>query len=413
MQILFYAISILGLAYFLLAKRTFDWFAVAFFSACVYFLPGFFGASAYLSAAGWIESPINGEAYGVMILVMLLILSGAVVHDLLFRDAVAAPGAPGRTEVAGIVLFLAAAGLLLMLTTTGTALLLADKQLMLAEMNRSHILFYTAATIGAALSFALRKRALLAVFGVLILFDLFIGFRTSLAIAAISILTLHLSKQGPGRLLVRSWKEVAAGAALAGVLLVYPQVAWALKLGDLAALLSVLGEPGTYRAVVMNSEPFITQSILNEVTGREYTTGMGRLAGALYQLTLFAPEMGFEADSFNDRFQNELFPDVMYGMANNIWAEMWSAGGWPLLLLFAILFVLVLGLFNVLTGRLNCAQGSFVAVMASYWAFYIHRNDLSYTLALEKRVLLIMLLSFAIAFLIAELKRMRTHPERA
>jgi len=300
-----------------------------------------------------------------------------------------------------------------MLFTTGTALLFADKQMMLAELNRSHILFYTAAMIGATMSFERKRWILFALFGALILFDLFIGFRGSLAITAISILTLRLSRQGPRRLLIHSWRQVGAAVSLILFLFFYQQVAYAVKVGDWNLLLSLLGEPNTYIAMINNSEPFITQTTLNEVTVRNYSVGMGHLMGIFYQFTLFGPELGLEAESFNDLFQNDLFPDVTYGMANNIWAEMWSAGGWPLLVIFTVLFVIILKGFNILTDRLNVTQRAFVAVMASYWAFYIHRNDIGYAIVLEKRVLLVLIVSFLIAILIREARKIAAYSRRS
>lgn len=43
MQIAFLSVAAFGGAYFLIWKRSFDYFTLAFFSAIIYFLPGFFG----------------------------------------------------------------------------------------------------------------------------------------------------------------------------------------------------------------------------------------------------------------------------------------------------------------------------------------------------------------------------------
>ena len=300
-----------------------------------------------------------------------------------------------------------------MLLTTGEALFYADKLSMMDALNRSHILFYTAVMIGTTLSFEYKNWIIFAFFCVLIIFDLFIGFRTSLAIAAISIFTLLLSKQGKGRLIISSWKQVIAGVFFGIFIFLYQQVAYAVKVGDLDLLRSLLSDTDTYIAMINNSEPFITQTTLNEVTVRNYSVGMGHLMGIFYQFTLFGPELGLEAESFNDLFQNDLFPDVTYGMANNIWAEMWSAGGWPLLVIFTVLFVIILKGFNILTDRLNVTQRAFVAVMASYWAFYIHRNDIGYAIVLEKRVLLVLIVSFLIAILIREARKIAAYSRRS
>lgn len=412
MQIFFYIISILGLTYFLLAKRKFDWFAVAFFSACIYFIPGFFGYTSYLLLIEWTEDPINNEAYGVIILVEIVILFSAIISDSFSKEIIVKKVEQGSTNLLNVILFLAMTGLLLMFLTTGTALFLADKQAMLDELNRSHILFYTATIIGGTMSFEYKKWKIFTFFCILIVFDLFIGFRMSLTITAISIFTLWLSKQGQRRLLISAWKPILTGIAVILFLFLYKQLAFAIKVTDFDLLKSLLYDKNIYSVMIVNSEPFVAQSILNEITLQDYSVGMGHLKGILYQFSLFAPELGLEAESFNDLFQSALFPEVEYGMANNIWAEMWSAGGWPLLVAFVLFFAVILKLFSIVTTRQNITLRSFLAVMASYWAFYIHRNDISYEIALLKRVLLVMVISFIVSMLIKEFKKIQKKPQK-
>ena len=400
----------MGLLYFLFAKRRFDWFAVAFFSAGVYFLPGFFGYTSYLSLTEWVETSINAEAYGIMIAVEISILLGGLINDLFSKEMPIHKDGQGNIYVLNIILCLAIIGLILMVLTTGPVLWYAEKQTIMDELNRSHILFYTATMIGATMSFEFRKWIYFAFFCILIMFDLFIGFRTSLAIAGISIFTLWLSKRGKRRLFIDSWKQLIAGGLLGGVLFFYKEIAFAIKMGDWDLFLSVVGDTETYLAIFQTSEPFIAQSILNEVTQVDFSVGWGHLMGIFYQFILFSPELGWDEKSFNDLFQMALFPEVRYGMANNIWAEMWSAGGWPLLLIFILLFVGILKVFSMLMNSRKGGLRPFFAVMASYWAFYLHRNDIGYEIALLKRVLIIMVLSLIVATLIRKLKRSKPIP---
>ncbi len=76
-------------------------------------------------------------------------------------------------------------------------------------------------------------------------------------------------------------------------------------------------------------------------------------------------------------------------MANNIWAEMLSSGGWPLLGLFITIFVVMLMLGSYVIRSRDPILAAGAAVTFSYWAFYIHRNDLLYQVNLEKRTLLV------------------------
>lgn len=399
MQTIFCVISLIGILYFTLAKRVFDWFAVAFLSACIYFLPGFFGYTSYLTLTSWSESPINDEAYLIMIAVEIAIFSGAIISDLFVKEKIIS-SAPDNFTTLYTTLFLSLFGLVLMLLTTGSALFYSDKQALLEELNRYNILFYTATMIGCTMSFECKKWKLFSIFFILIMFDMYLGFRTSFAISLIGIFTLWASKKGKNRFLINYWKQGIIGVLLAVFLFLYKQIAYALKSGDIDLLISLFrntSETFIFKAMFTNSEPFIAQTTLNAVTQYHYHVGLSHLKGLFYQLILFAPQLGINAVSFNDLFQKDLFPEVDYGMASNIWAEMWSAGGWPLLMLFILVFVSIIYFANLTTNVQNPSIRAVAAVMASYWTFYIHRNDIAYEVNLEKRVLLVAGIAFMLA----------------
>jgi hypothetical protein len=408
MNILFLLLSNLGLAYFLLIKRRFDWFAVAFFSAMIYFLPGFLGYTSYLSQVEWVETPINARAYVVMILVEAAIIIGAIMNDLFPEKARVSyldSSKQSNIPTLPIILMLAIGGCTLLVLTAGTTLWGEEKQILMADLNRAHILFYTATIIGMTISFERRRWKYFSAFCIFAVFDLFIGFRLPLAISGISILTLWLSKKGRIRLLTDSWKPLLAVGLLGIFLFFYKEIGFAIRMGDWDLFRSILSEPNTYLAMFITSEPFVIQSILNEVTMLDFSVGWRHLLGIFSQFILFSPELGWEEHSFNDLFQMALFPEVTYGMANNIWAEMWSIGGWLFLLVFIFLFVAFLKIFSFLLTFCDPSLRSFFAVMASYWAFYIHRNDIGYEIALQKRVVILMVLVFLFAILMRNLKR--------
>jgi hypothetical protein len=328
-----------------------------------------------------------------------MIFFGAVIKDL-FVSEKPVNDVPANCSILYATLFLAVAGLVLMLITTGSALFYSDKQSMLGELNRYHILFYTATMIGCTMSFEYKKWSLLTIFFLLIMFDVFIGFRTSLAISLIGIFTLWLSKKGKTRFLLHYWKQGIVVGLMGIFLFLYKQIAYAVKIGDMDLLISVFrgtSDTSIFRAMFVNSEPFIVQSTLNAVTQSNYSVGLDHLKGLVYQLILFAPQLGLKAVSFNDLYQKDLFPEIDYGMANNIWAEMWSAGGWPLLMLFILAFVIIIYITTLSTKLQNPSIRAVIAVMASYWTFYIHRNDIAYEVNLEKRVLLVAGIAFMLA----------------
>ena len=70
----FLAIVAAGGMYFLLSHRRFDVFSLAFFSGCIYFLPGFFGS--VLDPGSETPVPIESGTYLVMSAVLTAIVAG-------------------------------------------------------------------------------------------------------------------------------------------------------------------------------------------------------------------------------------------------------------------------------------------------------------------------------------------------
>ncbi|MGH7258673.1 MAG: hypothetical protein ACREIM_09845 [Nitrospiraceae bacterium] len=391
MHLSFVFIAAVGLLYFLLCLRQFDLFSVAFLSGWVYFLPGFFGYTV-APMTGAMHAPVDleNQTYVVMMAVLIAIWFGALLSDYAPRRDVLALRLQGSESAPMWAVTLAVIGYLLLVATAGEALLLDDKITMMESLNRWHILGATAAPLGAVLSFACRRWFLCALSMMLLLFDMYIGFRVSFAIAMIAIVTLYLVRDGTQRLAIKNWKIGCMGMAFVSLLLVYKQIFVAMKLGMWDVIAERIQDTDLYTTAIMMSEPFNTQAILNEVVAQDFRVGMGHLRDISSQFVLFSPELGGAPLSFNDLFQPTLFPsDLDYGMANNIWAEMLSSGGWPLLGLFIGIFVSMLLLGSYLIRSRDPILAAGAALTFSYWAFYIHRNDLLYQINLEKRTILV------------------------
>lgn len=391
MQGLFIFIALAGGAYFLLAKRRFDYFALAFFSALIYFMPGFMGTTSYHVEGVWSDTAIHPEVFGIMIAVMSSIWLAAFGASCLPAWSGPNWSIPATEWHARLMLLAAIAGLAGLLATAGSTVFDPDKAVVLGGLGRWHILFYTAATIGLSLAFNERRYLLALVFVALLGFDLFIGFRSAIAISIISVMVVLLSTQGRQRLIAANWKLISAMLLFGIFLLGYKMIAFAVKAGMWDLVWRQLQDPNTYIFMLTHSEPFLVQQTLNEVVLNRFETNADHIFSSLYQFVLFAPELGAEEVGFNSLFQPALFPDVEYGLASNIWAQMWSAGGWPLLMFFILIFNIVLAIGNAtLSARSNVIRAGMAPVFC-YWAFYIHRNELGYALNLEKRLLLLLI----------------------
>lgn len=407
-QLIFLIAVLIGSAYFLLICRKFDYFTVAFFSACIYFLPGFFGYTTYHSAGIWTETIINDEAYLIMtsVLVSIFLMAGlgaSIKNPIVFRFSI-----PNAHVIVNILCVFSAFGMVALILSAGSAIHSSDKDYVMENLGRWHILFYSSAVIGLPLSFVLKRFGLLTIFVSLLFFDLYLGFRSALAIGVLSIVTMHLAAKSRSRLLIKEGISLCVIFFLALFLFLYKVVAFSIKSGDLELLFVTLSNMQTYELMITRSEPFIIQQILNDVVGLNFQTSLESIAAIFSQFILFAPELGISSSSFNDLFQPILYPSVEYGMASNIWAQMWSAGGWILLLIFLLVFNIILVIGNASLRSPSVVVRAGFTPMFLYWAFYIHRNDISYAINIEKRLLVIFFACLVIAYLLKPLYQRKT-----
>jgi hypothetical protein len=86
-----------------------------------------------------------------------------------------------------------------------------------------------------------------------------------------------------------------------------------------------------------------------------------------------------------------LFAGVDYGIASNIWAEMWSIGGINGVIMFLFFFIIIALLLNQWMTRGPSAFAGILALCGMVWVFYIHRNNLQFEGDLLKRYILLFL----------------------
>lgn len=397
MQALFIVVALVGLLYFLFAKRRFDFFSTAFFSACVYFMPGFFGYTngfvvegEFQQSLGSVPVSLLPEAYLIFTTVLAAILLGGVILDYTATDQGPETKLRGGENAAVWATVLALGGFVMSAVTTGDALLSADKNDALAELNRWYALWSVGASLGAVLSFKQRRWVLFSLSMALLLADLYIGFRYSFAITIIAIFTLWLAGGGHQRFMVRNWKVASVGGLFAVSMFVYKQLFVLVKQGSWSLVIDEATRAGLYAEAVNESEPFVTQAILNKVLASQFHVGVEHFLDSVRLIVPFSRILGGPSTGFNELFQPVLFPQVEQvevGLANNIWAEMLSSGGWLLFALFVLSFISLLALGSYLLKARDPVVVSGAALLFSYWAFYIHRNDLIFQISVEKQVL--------------------------
>jgi len=394
-----------GGVFFAVARRRFDLFTVAFASAVVYFMPGFWGYVLIPASSGQrVAVLLVSETYTVFIIVLGSIVAGAAAMD---RFDVRPPQVrfPSPSAAARTLTLVGLCGAIVSVVSASPEIFSAHKDVVIQSLTRWHVLWVTGASLGAVLSFVARRWLDLGVCTALLLFDLYVGFRSNLALAVIALFVIALGAQEPRRLLFtlqRRWWLASGGAVT--LFFGYKFLYRPIKLGDWSRVGELLSDPGFFLRALQGSEPFTTQAILNRVLVERFTAPLSDLTDLVYQLIFFAPDLGARSSMGRPGYR-ELFPEAVGGIGNNIWAEMWVRGGWVLLALFVVCFVLVLALGSYLLRCPDPLIRAGAALGGAFWAFYIHRNTLAYQITLEKRVFALWILACLAALIWAALLR--------
>lgn len=410
MQLLFLTLAPAGLVYFLFRKRRFDFYSLAYLSAVVYFLPGFFGYALMPPSAlnaTRIPAPLLPETYGVFLLVLSSILLGSLLYDGFSPRTVRLIRLPEPEWALGLLVAVALLGLIVTLVTAGSALFSPHKPVVMAALGRWRILWVAGSSLGVILAFLQRRWWIFGLCFALLLFDFYVGFRSNLALTCMALFVLILHRKGPQRFLWQNKLLGLLGVAAAGLFFLFKFLYIPIKKGNFELVLERATSPTYFLGTVARSEPFGTQAILNEALRERFQMEFAGLGELVYQLMLFAPQFGIETEATSDRFREALFPSAPSGLGSNIWAEMWCRGGWGLLVLFTLFFVAVLGIGSYLLRLQDHQLLVGVALTMSYWAFYIHRNSLAFQVNLEKRIVIPWLLAMGAALTVNALARPR------
>ena len=390
MGIFYLLVSLFGIFYFLTYRRNFDFLTIGFISQQIYFSPCL--VDIFISSDNYYLYPVN---QGVFITGMLLILSFLFFSLKLYDGRYRAKKYLdlGFKYHAFFSTVIALLSFLISFYQAGPVLFSGAKADVLNSIDRFYILWSISALYGISTAIVFNKKIYIYINLFLIILTIYVGFRSIAAIAAISFLVIFFVMEGKKvNLFFDHYRKVLIGLFFGFFFLIYKGLYIAVKFGNYDTVLERLSDKEFYSEVFFNAEPFGIQRIFSDVIEYNFFIGLENLNRFILVFTLFSNDLGIDARSFNQYFQPALYGDVGYGMGSNVWAHMYSSGGWLLLIIFIILYGFSLRWLSKKVYYSNIKYTPLFIVLGSYWAFYIHRNDLFYQLGLEKRVLIIFLI---------------------
>jgi hypothetical protein len=376
--------------------RRFDLFTIALFSSTVYFLPAFFGVT-HDATLPLVLNEIGLLQYSFYFFYFGLLTTFASVHSCFGGSYTQSNlyhlhGNRLQKDVLELKLicyicsFLGLAFFALSWMQMGVLLFSPDKQDVLENLSFFYGPFQFSSLICLFTSFVLKQRITLILGVGLVGLDLYVGFRL---VGALSVIMCfgYMYFGGRSKLSMAIFAMLICMAYIVGN--AYKLISVALKQGDLdAGVVRLLDVENIYEALLL-TESFTTQEVFRRIIESgfslpiEYVLNFFRMFFPFVGNALFGKPMGF-----NDYYQGELYPHVLWGMGSNVWAEHLAVWGWigPIalvLVLFALLYWA-----NHLALRWWASQRLLMFVTILFFAvpffFYIHRNDLLFQLAIAR-----------------------------
>jgi hypothetical protein len=441
-----FVVAALSVALFFLWRKQLDPLAVALGSSLVYFVPGILGMmQLYIgNAERWYTEPIAAATYGAMGIVLVALAAGAAVVDLVPRRG--AYAASFQSKMPGVLLAFVIVATAVSIEHTGVYFLCLDKSITLQKIDPWYSYASLSAPFCIATAYALRQRVIVLISCLFLIADVYAGFRTAAAISFLAIMMLsgeHLfrgwrtaavffltvllagsaffitkSLIAPAKYATASYCETrlaldkAIGASTVQVNKV-PTIPGLTAMEYLGKAAANVSQPGfRLSGIIVRSEPFVIQAMLNEVVRKNFRTDAGYLVGQILSgLPLGESLFGIDNSSiatFNSRVQPVLFPDVSLAMANSPWAQAYAAGGLWMVAAFSLVYAATLGGLTFLFHRTEGALKAGVAVIGVWIGFYFHRNDIFIEVVYLKHVVYIFCASLAVAWVTSIVGRRAT-----
>lgn len=392
MEIFYFISSLFGFYYFLFNKRYFDLFTLAFLSQQVYFLP-------------CLVQFFVGENNNFHFLVPEVFFIGSLIINFLIIFSLNINIKSNFTNVNGngenyftfYATLLALLSFIYCYVNIGEILFTGAKADVLNSIDRFYVIWSTSSLLGFCSAYLLNKKIYFFINLGLILLTVYIGFRSFAVIAIISIILMFFLKRPYASSLLKDYYKIfLLGLFSFFFFLFYKGIYIAIKFKDYERVFNNLTNSDFYYTALSQAEPFGIQMILSDVISYNFFIGMENFKRIILTFIVFGDSIGIDTKTFNDYFQPALYGNVGYGMGSNIWAHIYSSGGWILLILFICFFCIIIRFFSKKVYSVSTHYKSLWVVLSCYWVFYIHRNDLFYQLGLEKRVIIVF---FMVAFL--------------
>jgi len=394
MIILFIITALVCSYYFVSLKGHVDIVTIAFFSNLLFFIPGFLGYTfIQVGDLKVYASDIAQKTYVVMILSMLSLIITSILLDKKliiikagFREK---PDSMVPLFINISILFSILCFVFVLQLTNFDIILEGEKEIIFSGNSLSksfHSAFRYAAAFAFILSYISNKKSHFIISLFLLLVDIYCGFRSVASVSFISIFFFYF--QGKRFSIAKYRKAAIVVLFCIFAMTSYKNFYHLIKEGKFSEIHQKITTENITERLISRLPSFNQISILNACIKEKFVIPKEHFKILIEIPFPFRITSG-ELITFNDRFQDYLFPNIPGGLAANPFAEFYSLNGFPSLILFLVLNAFVLLLFTFLYSKLNSQKYKMILVFcACFYAFYLNRSDLYRILLIMRRIII-------------------------
>ncbi|MBB6424399.1 hypothetical protein [Sphingopyxis sp. JAI128] len=312
-------------------------------------------------------------------------------------------------EAIAIAIFIAVFGIYTLYTPE---LFESAKSLVLESTNRGHYIFYNICAIGLVYSLMVGWKkhmmlVLLSLSGLALV--MYIGHRSALAIAIAGCVYLQFRNKS---LLKLKPLHIIGALGMILFLAVYKSIYLAVKMGDFSAVKTRLTENPLMDNAVIGLEQFLTFAHLDFVVTYDYSLPCSNLWNIPISLIPFMDEfVDVSTCGYNTQVQQVFFSAYRGGVAANIWAEFYAIFGYAGIPLVVLAIV---GLCKALEYFMNRIRSPLLKtgliLSIINLTVYIQRKELIGGIVSAKRVILVVLLVYGLAYAVRMLTPRKLRP---
>jgi hypothetical protein len=255
-------------------------------------------------------------------------------------------------------------------------------------MAEQKLLWRWVNTFGLVASVWLRSRPSIAIFAALMVIYFIAGDRTMLLIASTAVI-VHQSQRRSAWRLVGRWQFMLGIGVIAVLLWAGKPIYVAIKLQSWAPI-DTLSDDRYQMTQWASFEPLLVHAMLEDVIKSGFAYPIGQVVmGSVGQLLILPSAFDIDSSAFNIAFTTAHYEGITYGLAFNYWAEAYSIGGLPGVVLFAALLTFAVCFLDRWSARAGALERIVIITAGTVLAVYVYRNSLENALAFIRQVMLV------------------------